>query len=176
MAERSSDIPNFDTYPASPPERLMPPVNEMPPIDERSANERSANEKPVNERPALEQRAADLGAAAGRVVAMIRQVQERVTDMPNFPISDRVNDLAESVKTRADELRQRAASRAQEYAQAASEMSVKIGEQAREGMVRARIRARATVRDYPVHVALAAGAAGFLIGIGLRIRRANRAY
>jgi hypothetical protein len=30
--------------------------------------------------------------------------------------------------------------------------------------------------DYPVHVALAAGAAGFLLGVGLRIWRSNRAY
>jgi ElaB/YqjD/DUF883 family membrane-anchored ribosome-binding protein len=154
MSERSSDIPNFDTYPASPPERLTP----------------------VNERSTLEQRAAELGAAAGRIATVIRQVQERVADLPNYPISDRVNDLAENVKSRADELRQRATSRTQEFAQVASEMSAKIGEQTREGLDRARIRARVAVRDYPVHVALAAGAAGFLIGVGLRIRRANRAY
>jgi hypothetical protein len=31
------------------------------------------------------------------------------------------------------------------------------------------------VHDYPVHTAVAAGAAGFLLGAGLRIRRARRA-
>ncbi len=173
MAERSSDIPNFDTYPAAPPERLLPV----------EGTETSVH----HGRSGLEQRAADLGAAAGRVVASIRQVQARLTNLPTAQISDRVNDLtdnvktkasglAENVKTRADELRQRATTRAQEYAQAASEMSVKLGEQAREGLQRARVRARVAARDYPVHVALAAGAAGFLIGIGLRLRRASRAY
>jgi hypothetical protein len=51
-----------------------------------------------------------------------------------------------------------------------------LGRQARAGYFRARLRAIHTTREYPVHVALAAGVVGFLIGVGLRTRRANRAY
>ena len=104
MAEsmhNSSDIPNFDTYPSTPPERLL---------DTKSVGKSS-----------LEERAAELGTQA-------------------------------------------------------RDKSAELGRQAKTNYYRARLRAQQTVREYPVQTALAAGAAGLLLGIALRIGRARRAY
>src|SRR6478609_7446092 len=170
MAEsmhNSSDIPNFDTYPSTPPERLL---------DTRSA-----------ERSSLEQRAAELGAAAGRIALILRQTKENVENLAQHEIYDRVTNLAETAKARTEQMRRDATARVQEIAHAAQDKaaelgiqardkSVELGRQARTNYYRARLRANQTVREYPVQTALAAGAAGLLVGIALRIGRARRAY
>ena len=170
MAERmpnSSDIPNFDTYPSTPPDRLL---------DTRSA-----------ERSALEERAAELGAAAGRIALILRQTKENVENLAHHGIYDRVTRLTDSVKVRTEQMRRDANTRVQELTQAAqdkaSELSIQarektaeLGRQARINYFRARLKAKQTARDYPVETALAAGAVGVLIGVALRIGRARRAY
>ena len=74
------------------------------------------------------------------------------------------------------ELAQATRDKTAELGRQAREKTADLGRQARAGYFRARLRANQTAREYPVHVALAAGLVGFLIGVGLRIRRANRAY
>jgi len=166
-AHNSSDIPNFDTYPSTPPERLL---------DTRSA-----------ERSSLEERAAELGAAAGRIALILRQTKENVENLAQHEIYDRVTNLAENAMAKTEELRRTATARAQELAHAAQDKaaelgiqardkSVELGRQARTNYYRARLKANQTVREYPVQTALAAGAAGLLVGIALRIGRARRAY
>jgi len=170
MAEsthNSSDIPNFDTYPSTPPERLL---------DTKSVG-----------RTSLEERAAELGAAAGRIALILRQTKENVENLAQHEIYDRVTNLAENAMVKTEELRRTATARAQEIAHAAKDKaaelsiramdkSVELGRQARTNYYRARLRANQTVREYPVQTALAAGAAGLLVGIALRIGRARRAY
>ena len=170
MAEsipNSSDFPNFDTYPSTPPDRLL---------DTKSA-----------ERSSLEERAAELGAAAGRIALILRQTKENVENLAQHEIYDRVTNLAENAKARTEEMRLVAAARVQEIAHAAQHKAAEIGNQAREKTMelgrqaknnyfRARLKANQTVREYPVETALAAGAAGLLVGIALRIGRARRAY
>ncbi|HEY2116697.1 MAG TPA: hypothetical protein VGJ51_16495 [Candidatus Angelobacter sp.] len=170
MAERipnTSDIPNFDTYPSVPPERLL---------DTRSA-----------ERSSLEQRAAELGAAAGRIALIMRETKENVEHLAQHGIYDRVKRLAENARIRTESVRQRAGARVQELTHAAQnkaaelgnqarEKTVELGRQARNNYYRTRIKANQTVREYPVETALAAGAVGVLIGVALRIGRARRAY
>ena len=170
MAEsthNSSDIPNFDTYPSTPPERLL---------DTKSVG-----------RSSLEERAAELGAAAGRIALILRQTKENVENLAQHEIYDRVTNLAETAKARTEQMRRTATARAQEIAHAAQDKaaelgiqardkSVELGRQARTNYYRARLRANQTVREYPVQTALAAGAAGLLVGIALRIGRARRAY
>lgn len=166
-AHNSSDIPNFDTYPSTPPERLL---------DTRSA-----------ERSSLEERAAELGAAAGRIALILRQTKENVENLAQHEIYDRVTHLTESVKARTEQMRRDASTRVQELTHAAqdkaSELSIQarektaaLGRQARINYFRARLKAKQTVRDYPVETALAAGAVGVLVGVALRIGRARRAY
>jgi ElaB/YqjD/DUF883 family membrane-anchored ribosome-binding protein len=170
MAEsthNSSDIPNFDTYPSTPPDRLL---------DSKSA-----------ERSSLEARAAELGAAAGRIALILRQTKENVENLAQHEIYDRVSNLAENAKARAEQMRRDATVRVQEIAHAAQDKAAELGNQAREKTVelgrqaknnyfRARLKANQTVREYPVETALAAGAVGILIGVALRIGRARRAY
>jgi ElaB/YqjD/DUF883 family membrane-anchored ribosome-binding protein len=170
MAEsihNSSDIPNFDTYPSTPPDRLL---------DTKSA-----------ERSSLEERAAELGAAAGRIALILRQTKENVENLAQHEIYDRVTNLAENAKARTEQVRRMAADRVQEIAHAAQDKAVELGNQAREktaelgrqaksNYFRARLRANQTVREHPVETALAAGAIGLLVGVALRIGRARRAY
>ena len=89
---------------------------------------------------------------------------------------NRISDVADAAKARTQELGEAAASRVDELRQAAADKASELGSQVRTGYYRARIRANTVVRDYPLHVVLAVGAAGFLLGVGLRIWRANREY
>jgi len=170
MAEsmhNSSDIPNFDTYPSTPPDRLL---------DTKSA-----------ERSSLEERAAELGAAAGRIALILRQTKENVENLAQHEIYDRMINLAENAKVRTENMRRRATDRVHDMAQAAQnkaeelsiqarEKSAELGRQARINYFRARLKAKQTMRDYPVETALAAGSVGVLVGVALRIGRARRAY
>lgn len=113
--------------------------------------------KPIAESD-LDRRARQIGALAGRVVALLRQVQEKLNDEESW------NDLRSSAGSCAEEIRQAAALRAQEWRR-----------QAESGYQQARERARQAARDYPVHAALAAGVAGFVVGAALRIGRTHRA-
>ena len=170
MAEsthNSSDVPNFDTYPASPSDEL---------VDYKGV-----------ERLSLEQRAAELGAAAGRIVLIMRQTKEGMENLAQHAIYDRVTNLAENAKMRTEQMRRMAVDRVQEITQAAQDKAAELGSQARERTMelgrqaranyfRARLKANQTVREYPVQTALAVGAVGLLVGVALRIGRAKRAY
>lgn len=170
MAEsmhNSSDIPNFDTYPSTPPDRML---------DSKSVT-----------RSSLEERAAELGAAAGRIALILRQTKESMEELAQHEIYNRVTNLAETAKARTEQMRRDATARVQEIAHAAQDKAVELGSQAREktaklgqhaknNYFRARLRAKQTVREYPVETALAVGAVGMLVGVALRIGRARRAY
>ncbi|MGC2695048.1 MAG: hypothetical protein WA738_04580 [Candidatus Angelobacter sp.] len=172
MAEKvhySSDIPNFDTYPAP------SPIGESERLLESGRGS------------SLEQRAAELGTAAGKVVVMARQAREALAKLPRHRVLDPISDLAETTRIHAENLGKIAAHKTVEWTDAAREKTLELrnearekaaelGRQAKSNYYRARIRANQVVREYPVHVALAAGAVGFLVGVALRIRRANRAY
>ena len=169
MAEsmhNSSDVPNFDTYPSTPPDRML---------DTKSA-----------ERSSLEERAAELGAVAGRIAVILRQTKESMENLAQHEIYDRVTNLAETAKARTEQVRRNAAARVQELTHAAQDKAAELGNQAREKSVelgrraknnyfQARLKAKQTVREYPVETALAAGAVGLLVGVALRIGRARRA-
>jgi ElaB/YqjD/DUF883 family membrane-anchored ribosome-binding protein len=185
MAERvhkSSDIPNFDTYPAKPSDELADYKRLA-----GSSIERSATERSLIERTSLEQRAAELGAAAGRIALVMRETKENVENLAQQGIYDRVIRLAETARIRSEILRRRATARVQELTHAvqgkaaelgqqAREMTVELGQQAKSQYYRTRLKANQTVREHPVETALAAGAAGLLLGVALRIRRASRAH
>jgi hypothetical protein len=170
QAHNRSDRPDFDTYPASPPVERIDRVQEQ-----------------RHEHSTLEQRAAELGAAAGKVVYMVKRARKGARSLPDHPALDRLGGLAEEAKARAEHLRVVAAERARQLVQSAREKSTEFATHAREGGRKLRVQAQSNynytrrragevAHDYPVHVALAAGAAGFLLGVGLRIWRSNRAY
>ena len=169
MAERmhrSSDVPDFDSYPGS------PPINESDRLLQKGHS-------------SLEQRAAELGAVAGKVVFMIKQARAKVEALPRNSALDRLNKLGEETRARAERLRTAAAERAHQWtetarektadlARLAREQTQELGRRAKTGFTQAKSRARHIGREYPLHVALSAGAVGFLLGVGLRIRRAKR--
>ncbi|PYP90781.1 MAG: hypothetical protein DMG65_10305 [Candidatus Angelobacter sp. Gp1-AA117] len=192
MAEplhRSSDVPDFDVYPANPPdpERLLP---------EQAS------------RTALEERASQVGTAIGKVVVMVRRTQGRFSESGSTA-TDRITGLTDTAKTKASDLAdmaktktqeltdlaknktqelidlaknktqewsEMAASRADELRQTAAERAADLRSQVRTRYYRTRLRANAVQRDYPLQLILAGGAAGFLLGVGLRIWRTNREY
>jgi len=123
----------------------------------------------------LEKRAAQVGKAAGTAVGVFRDARRRLREAHPEPGNDRLSALGAIARTRAWELRRKAAEQVEEWRRVAQEMTTELGRQARTGYENARDRARQTGRDYPVHVVIAAGVAGFLIGAGLRIRRSQRA-
>jgi ElaB/YqjD/DUF883 family membrane-anchored ribosome-binding protein len=180
MAERmhkSSDIPNFDTYPATPSDELAG----------YKGVERSSIARSSIEGSSLKQRAAELGAAAGKIALIMRETKENVENLAQYGIYDRMSRLAENARIRTESLRRRAArqvqkltqvaeNKAAELAQQAREKTTELGRQARSNYYRVRLKANQTVREHPVETALAAGAAGFLVGVALRIRRASRAH
>lgn len=106
----------------------------------------------------LQQLARQIGALAGRAVALLRQAQTKLNDQETW------KDLRRSAEDRVQELRQTTVLRSQDWRR-----------EAENRYQEARRRARETVRDYPVHVAVAAGVAGFIVGAALRIRRSHRA-
>jgi ElaB/YqjD/DUF883 family membrane-anchored ribosome-binding protein len=185
MAERvhkSSDIPNFDTYPATPSDELADYKGA-----ERSSIGRSSIYRSGIQSSSLEQRAAELGAAAGRIALIMRKTKENVENLAHHRIYDRVRRLAENARNRTESVRRRAGAQVQKLAHVAQDKAAELGHQAREktaelgqqarsNYYRARLKANQTVREYPVETALAAGAAGFLLGVALRIRRASRAH
>jgi ElaB/YqjD/DUF883 family membrane-anchored ribosome-binding protein len=171
--QRSSDTPNFDTYPAEPPQ--------------------STASYPSNGDTALEQRARQVGAAMGKAVATVRKAQSKVTNIASGSTAnastltdtakakaqeavDRISGLADNAWSKTQELGQATAAQAEELRLAAQQKAAELRSQIKIGYYRARLRANQTLRDYPLQVVVAAGAIGFLIGLGLRIWRANHEY
>ena len=181
MAEsvhKSSDIPDFDTYPSTPSDEVIDYKSVATSSIVRSSSERS---------PSLAERAAELGAAAGRIALIMRQTKENVENLAQHGIYDRVSRLAETASIRTENLRRRAGARVQEFSHSAKdkaaelgyqvrEKTTELGRQAKSNYYRTRMKANQTVREHPVETALAAGAAGFLLGVALRIRRAKHAH
>jgi ElaB/YqjD/DUF883 family membrane-anchored ribosome-binding protein len=171
MAEplhKTSDIPNFDTYPATP---------ALPAEGETATTAKSP----------LDERAGQAGATLGKAVAVVRNIGDRLrTSGDSRGLGEKVTDIAdqtkaraqeigEATKARAHEIGEAAASRAEEWGRVLRERFDVLRRRARHQIRESNVRARRATRDYPLQVALAAGAAGFLVGVLLRIRRASRA-
>lgn len=159
MAEalhRGSDIPDFDTFPSSPDKQLP----------ERGV---------TDGRSRLQEPAARAGSMLGKAVVAIRNAQEKLRSTTTASGPGTVSDIADQARDRAEEIGQAAAQRARQWKEALRERTYELRRQARNGIYRVRLRTTRATQEYPVQVALAAGAAGFLLGVALRIRRAYRA-
>jgi len=172
MAEalhRSSDIPNFDTYPASPESSLESRLPPESPIDHR-----------LPSAGALQQCAIQIGSALGRTVLLLRTARSRIQNIPQRAgetgeiAVTRLNELADSAKNRVQQWRQAAVSRTEDLRAAAAEKASELGTLARNRYYRARLQANRITREYPVHIVLIGALAGVAAGAGLRIWRANR--
>jgi hypothetical protein len=151
---KSSDVPDFDTYPSQHTDHLL-------------------------KSPALVQRAQQIGSALGKTVKNLRSVRSRFQELAGQTAQTavaRVNDLAETIKAKAEDASQAAMTRASELGDAITEKAGQLGGKAKLQYFRARRRANQISRNYPVHTLVAAGVVGVLIGVGIRLWRANRAY
>lgn len=164
MAERlyrSPDVPDFDTYPAASP----------------TASSRSQAD------PALERRARQIGSTLGKAVAALRQAQGTIKDIAGetgevaaIRVAEVKNRMSNTVKSKAQEWGTAAASQAGHLQQATLEKVADVRSRVKTGYYRTRLRANQLVREHPFGLVLAAGAVGFLLGVGLRMRRSKREY
>src|ERR1700760_1445020 len=99
--QHSSDYPNFETNPAPPTQGVTADTG-----------------LPVHDRTALQQHAAELGAAAGKVVVMARQTKETLESLTQRAIYDRLTELAENAMARAEQIQQAAAAKTHDLQQA----------------------------------------------------------
>jgi ElaB/YqjD/DUF883 family membrane-anchored ribosome-binding protein len=124
----------------------------------------------------LEKRAAQLGTVAGEAVALLRDVRTRLqAPGGSQDRDDRLGQLGAAARAKVDELRRQAAAHAEHWRQAAQEKAAELQRQAKTRYEQARTRTKDVIRDYPVHVVVVAGVAGFLLGVAVRAWRANRA-
>ncbi|HET9183469.1 MAG TPA: hypothetical protein VFP59_15135 [Candidatus Angelobacter sp.] len=160
MAEplhRSSDLPSFDTYPSGPElaqeqdrqDRLLPEEAESSPLEEYGAQ---------------------LGSAAGQAVLALRRAQARMKDLAAGNKA-KVTDIASA---RVEQVRDEAEAQGEKWGRIVRERSLEWRRRARNGIYRARLRAREIGNDRPAHVVIGAGVLGVVIGAALRIWRASR--
>jgi ElaB/YqjD/DUF883 family membrane-anchored ribosome-binding protein len=155
----SPDVPDFDTYPSNQSECL-------------AASGASGDS-------VLIQRAEQIGTVLGTAVSNLRKARTRLQELSDQTAEaavTRISELADAAKAKAQEFSQTAAMRASELGDAVVQKAAHLGEETKAQYFRARRRANQMVRDYPVHTVLAAGVVGVLIGVGIRVWRAKRAY
>ena len=119
-----------------------------------------------------------LGAALGQIVLRLRNQKDAAGQKLSLMTEDTtaaLNQTAGSLKARAGEARQVASNKAQEVLAETERRARQLRAQAIHQLKMARIRAQEIQRDKPEQVAMGAGAVGLVLGIGLRIWRANRA-
>jgi gas vesicle protein len=160
MAERlheSSDIANADIYPAE-----------------------AAGVSSSNGDAGLERRARQIGNALGRAVVTLRQAQDTIKDIASETSElavIRVGEAKSKTQETATRISNTVKNKTQEWSAAAASRAAHLQQTAlgKAADVRAELRSRANqaIRDYPLHLVLAAGAAGFLLGVGLGIWRSN---
>ena len=161
----SSDVASFDTYPSDPPEpgltqdpdRLLPEEGESSALDEYGAQ---------------------LGSAAGQAVLAFRRAQQRVRDLTRdkkATVTEIASARMQQVREEATRLREETGRRGEEWRRVLRERAGEWRRQARNGIYRARLRAREIQNDRPLQVVAGAALAGLVVGAVLRIWRANRA-
>jgi hypothetical protein len=148
--------------------------------DSRQGNsgKRDSSPRPVSVRRIrdtdLERTAAQIGAVAGHTYAALREARKILEEPGHGSAKDRLHELGAAAQARTQELRRAAADLAEQWRRAAWDKTAELRAQARRGYEQARIRAKQAGEDYPLHVVLGAGVAGFLIGAALRTRRSHR--
>jgi hypothetical protein len=122
----------------------------------------------------LERRAAQVGAVAGHAYAALRDARKILEEPGHGSAKDRLREFSATAKSRTQNLRREAAAIVEEWRQAALDKTAELRAEAHRRYEQARGRVKQAGDDYPLHVVLAAGIAGFLIGAALRARRSHR--
>ena len=156
-----------ETLPQGPEEPEFGATRSSPPLPELI--------KVVDHSPALERGARKAGRALGRLVAAVRESQEKLRGGGGESASEKIRLVTGQGTARVEEIRQTASSWAQAWRRVALGRVPELQDRAQVWWNRTQERARTAAREKPVQVALAAGGAGFLLGVALRFRRARHA-
>lgn len=164
MAQRMNPISNI--YPGEP---LLP-----------------QHASPSNNEAGLEEKARQVGYAVGKAVVTLRRAGETLKDVAGETRNtanekaqqarSRITEMAGTIREKSAQWGDAASGGIHDLRQAATEKAGILQSQVKTGYYRMRLRANRTVREYPMQLVLIAGAAGFLLGVGLRIWRATREY
>jgi hypothetical protein len=119
----------------------------------------------------LDQRARQVGTAVGTMVALLRDAQHKLNEGDLWKITNPLSDLRTKAQGRTQELRHAAALRAQQWRRAALERASELHRQARTGYKQALVRSKNPGRG---PMLIAAGALGFLLGVGFKAWRSGR--
>jgi hypothetical protein len=117
----------------------------------------------VERRSVIERTASQAGSTLGRA---IRSVQKKLAQPGPPRAADKVRVMADRGRAQAQELGELAASRAQEWIHFLRERSLELRDRAQNRWVYWR-------EERPIQVAIGAGAVGFIVGVALRLRRAQ---
>lgn len=144
---KSSDTPDFSTYPASPSDQAPGwKVYTAPEINQPAEGNRN---------PMFEERARQIGAGLAKAINALR---------------DTVNTSKQKLSGQKEQL-----SHVTEDYQATAERYFSEAEgRVRQLTTEAKLKARHYAKNYPVHLILAAGAAGLIAGAGMRLWRNDR--
>jgi hypothetical protein len=141
--------------------------------EKRASSPRPVSVRKIRETD-LERAAVQIGAVAGHAYAALREARKILEEPGHGSAKDRLHELGAAAQASAQGLRRAAADLAEQWRRAAWDKTAELRAQARRGYEQARGRAKQAEDDYPLHVVLGAGVAGFLIGAVLRTRRSHR--
>lgn len=152
----TSDVPEFDTYPAaSSGVGGRSDIGTMASAGEITDPERLLPREEKN--PELDRTASRIGSAMGRVVSIARNPMQRVRDIPQ-----RLSSLKDDLRGRIRDLRNDVGDTAGDWK-----------ENARQRTQMMRRRTIDYTNEKPFHVIAGAAVAAFCLGVGLRIWRAT---
>jgi ElaB/YqjD/DUF883 family membrane-anchored ribosome-binding protein len=146
--------------------------------------EQARNEHAVREgQAALEARARQVGNTLGRAVVALRETRDRLQDIAGHT-REIATERVTTLKTQAEQTRARfgdmagdvakgITSKSRQWSEAATSAASALRSKARTKYYRARVRGNQMVREYPLQLVFAAGVAGFIAGVGLRMWRSK---
>lgn len=180
MAYRSSDVPEFNTYPESPQQQApesfrrsaaaypASELNESP----RAKSSSKSSSKPgrkvssISKESPLHEPARQIGAALGHAVASMREGKSIAGEWAEQKKAAAQQSIDATIDATVD-ASERYGDLVQDRLRLAQDQLDDLRERASDITRRAR-------RDYPVQLILTAGAIGLLAGVGLRIWRDDR--
>jgi hypothetical protein len=149
--------------------RRQPPE---PPDDKSASLRRPISIRRIRlQESELDQRARQVGTAVGTMVARFRDAQHKLNEGDLWKLTNPLSDLRTTAQGRGEELRHAAAFRAQQWRRAALERASALHRQARTGYKQAPGQGQDPGRG---PILMAAGALGFLLGVGFKAWRSSR--
>jgi ElaB/YqjD/DUF883 family membrane-anchored ribosome-binding protein len=176
MAEkvhRTADVPNVDVYPGE--------------LQQERASRHEGNAP-------LESGARMLGTAIGKLVATLREGRDVAREMAaearaesarntevlknqarqtGIRITEKAADLTDRVTQKSMEWSAAGTAAAEQILQAPRDKARAVANRITAGYYRTRSQVTRFAREHPAPVLVAAGGVGFLLGLGLRLRRSN---